>query len=232
MAMVAPVIDRRSRMSLQAELDELKRHFETNLAPPAVVASLHRAIDELIAGGAPDRALKAGEVAPSFTLPDSDGRMVSSRELLVHGPLLVTFYRGAWCLFCNLDLAALEGARSELEARGATLVAISPQTPANSRKVQRSKNLGFPILSDKGGALAASFNLRWTLPDYLREIHRQLGADLVAFNGDDSWTLPMPARYVIGQNGVIAYAEVNADYTRRPEPSDMFAVLDTLRRAA
>jgi len=219
-------------MSLQAKLDELKHNFETNIAPPAIVQGLHRAIDELVASGAPDRALKAGNVAPSFVLPDPDGQLVSSEELLTRGPLVLTFYRGVWCPYCNLDLVALEEARPEIEVRGASLVAISQQTAPNSRKAQRQGNLGFPILSDAGGAVADAFHLRWTAPDYLRDIHRRVGADLTLFNGDDSWTLPMPARYVIGCDGVIAYAEVNADYTKRPEPSDIFPILDQLLRSS
>jgi peroxiredoxin len=134
------------------------------------------------------------------------------------------------CPYCNFDLTALEEARAEIEARGASLVAISQQTAPNSRKSQRQNGLGFPILSDKGGKVAAQFRVRWTVPEYLREIHKALGADLTQFNGEDSWTLPMPARYVIGQDGVIAYAEVNADYTRRPEPSAIFPVLERLGR--
>lgn len=218
-----------SGLPLQGKLDALRAEFDTKLAPPAVVEALHRSIDELISSGAGERALQAGDIAPSFVLPNADGKPVSSKELLLRGPLVVTFYRGIWCPYCNFDLQALEAARLEIEARGASMIAISQQTPPNSRKSQRQNNLGFPILSDKGGAVAVQFGVRWTTPDYLREIHRQLGADLTQFNGEESWTLPMPARYVVGQDNVIAYAEVNPDYTRRPEPSDIFPVLDKLR---
>ena len=220
----------KSGLPLQGKLDAFKTEFDTRLAPPAAVKALHRSVDELIASGAQDRALKAGDVAPEFTLPDPDGNPVSSTALLAKGPLVVTFYRGAWCPFCNFDLSALEEARSEIESRGATLVAISQQTAPNSRKSQRQNGLGFPILGDHGGQIAAQFGVRWTLPDYAREVQKALGADLTQFNGEDSWTLPMPARYVITQDGTIAYAEVNADYTIRPEPSAIFPVLEQLRR--
>jgi peroxiredoxin len=220
----------KSGLPLQGKLDALKTEFETNLAPPAVVEVMHRATDELIATGAQNRALKAGDVAPDFTLPDPDGQLVSSKTLLAKGPLVVTFYRGVWCPYCNFDLSALEQARAEIEARGASLVAISQQTAANSRKSQRQNGLGFPILGDHGGELAAQFGVRWSLPADLREVQKALGADLAVFNGEDSWTLPMPARYVIAQDGVIAYAEVNADYTRRPEPSAIFPILEQLGR--
>jgi peroxiredoxin len=217
-----------SGLPLQGKLEAFKLEFDTRLAPPAAVEALHRSVDELIASGAPDRALKVGDVAPQFTLPDPDGNPVSSNALLATGPLVVTFYRGVWCPYCNYDLTALEEARSEIEARGATLVAISQQLAPNSRKSQRQNGLGFPILGDHGGEVGAQFGLRWTLPDYLRVAHKMLGADLPQFNGEDSWTLPMPARYVIAQDGTIAYAEVNADYTKRPEPSAIFPVLERL----
>lgn len=214
---------------LQTKLDQLRAEFETNLAPPDVVAGIHRATEDLIASGAAQRALKAGDEAPSFVLPDEDRHTTSSRDLLTRGPLVITFYRGAWCPYCNFDLQALEAARREIEARGANLVAISQQTAPNSRRSQRENRLGYPILVDKGGVVATRFGLRWNVPDYLREIHIRLGADLAQFNGEDSWTLPMPARYVIAPDGTIAYAEINPDYTRRPEPSDLFPILDRLK---
>jgi peroxiredoxin len=220
----------KSGLPLQGKLDALKAEFETKFAPPEVVAALHRATDELIASGAQNRALKAGDAVPEFILPDPAGNPVSSHNLLAKGPLVITFYRGAWCPYCNFDLSALEEARQEIEARGASLVAISEQTAPNSRKSQRQNGLNFPILGDHGGEVAARFGVRWTLPDYLREVHKALGADLTQFNGEDSWTLPMPARYVIAQDGTIVYAEVNADYTRRPEPSAVFPILEQLRR--
>lgn len=218
-------------MTLQDKLDAFKAKFESEMAPPEVVAVMHRVTDELIASGQAGRALQAGDRAPVFTLPDPDGKLVSSQDLLARGPIVLTFYRGAWCPFCNLDLQALEEARPEIEARGAFLIAVSPQTAANSRKSQRNNKLGFPIVGDKGGELAEKFGIRWHLPEDMQVVQKQLGADLVAFNGDDSWTLPMPARYVIGEDGVIAYAEINPDYTRRPEPADVFPVLDQLRHS-
>jgi peroxiredoxin len=218
-------------MSLQDNLDALRVKFETEMAPPEIVAALHLGTQNLIASGQAQRALKAGDRAPAFALPDPDGKIISLRDLLAHGPLVLTFYRGVWCPFCNLDLQALEAARPEIEARGATLIAVSQQTAANSRKSQRSNKLGFPIVGDRGGELAAQFGLRWQLSADLQAVHKQLGADLTAFNGEASWTLPMPARYVIGQNGMIAYAEINPDYTRRPEPSEVLPVLDRLRQS-
>jgi peroxiredoxin len=218
-----------SGLPLQGKLDALKFEFDNRLAPRAAVDALHRSVDELIASGAEGRALKVGDIAPAFTLPDVDGHPVSSSVLLAEGPLVVTFYRGIWCPYCNFDLGALEAARPDIAARGARMLAISQQTAANSRKSQRQNGLGFPILGDHAGELAAQFGVRWTLPEYLRDTHKPLGADLSVFNGEDSWTLPMPARFVIAPDGTIVYAEVNADYTRRPEPSAIYPVLEQLQ---
>ncbi len=195
------------------------------------LATMEQATTELIDSGQADRAHKAGDVAPEFKLEDAEGNTFNSRALLAKGPLVVSFYRGVWCPYCNLELKALEATRHEFEARGARLVAVSPQTRANSRKSQQQNGLGFPILTDQDGALAAAFGIRFKLPDYLIELYKTFGSDLPAFNNDPSWTLPMPARYVIAPDGVIAYAEINPDYTHRPGPSELLPVLDRLQSA-
>lgn len=219
-------------MSLQEKLDAFKKNFEAGgppfNAPAQVHEVMHRATDELVASGQADRALKVGDRAPDFELPDTEGNIVSSKDLLKEGPLVVTFYRGVWCPYCNLDLQAIAGASGDILAKGAKLVSISPQTAGNSRKSQKDNKVDFPILSDKGGAVAEKFGVRFVMPDYLQQLYGQLGADLPAINDDPSWTLPMPARFVIRQDGVIAYAEVSADYTVRPDPSEMLPVLDSL----
>ncbi|GBQ21310.1 alkyl hydroperoxide reductase [Gluconacetobacter sacchari DSM 12717] len=220
-------------MSLQENLDAFKADFEAGRppysVPHAVIEVMHRATAELVASGAAEKALKAGDKAPSFTLNDPDGNPVSSAELLAKGPLVVSFYRGVWCPYCNMELQALEAALPSFRALGASLIAISPQTAVNSRKSVRQNDLDFPILSDTHNDVAARFGLRFALPDYLVELYKNLKNDLPGFNGDESWTLPMPGRFVIGRDGVILYAEVNPDYTRRPEPEDM---LPALRKAS
>lgn len=219
-------------MSLQDKLDALRNEFETRHFTPEINAVMHKATADLTATGQHLRALKAGERAPAFTLPDPDGKIVSSAELLAKGPLVVTFYRGVWCPYCNLDLEAIEAAAQDIRAKGASLVAISEQTAPNSRKAQEKGSLSFPILADHGGALADAFGIRFTLPPEVKALYSNFGVDLAAFNGESSWTLPMPARYVIGRDGIIAYAEVNPDYTRRPDPSELMPVLDQLAKAA
>jgi peroxiredoxin len=211
-------------MTLQAKLDALRANFEVG-KPRSVSEVMHRATNELISSGAADRALKVGDQAPLFTLTDSEGETLSLSELLAAGPLVVSFYRGVWCPYCNLDLQALEAARPELETLGARLIAISPQTAPNSRKSIRQNRLGFPILYDMDNEVASAFGVKFALPEYLIDLYKTFKADLPAFNGDPSWTLPMPGRFVIAPDRKIVYAEVNPDYTIRPEPEAMFPSL-------
>lgn len=221
-------------MSLQARLDAFKADFRAGKPPynvsPELVATMDRATNELILSGQAGRSLGAGERAPEFTLEGPDGEPVSSAALLAHGPLVVSFFRGVWCPYCNMELQALQDALPTFRALGASLIAISPQTKPNSRKSIRQNGLEFPILSDPENRIADAFGLRFRMPDYLINLYRDvLRNDLPSSNGDPSWTLPMPARFVIGQDRVIRYAEVNPDYTHRPEPEDM---LPALRAAA
>jgi peroxiredoxin len=220
-------------MALQDRLDAFKADFVSgrlSFKPTQErLDAMQRATAELIRSGQAQRAKKAGDLAPQFTLLDPEGKPVSSRELLARGPLVISFYRGVWCPYCNLELQALQDALPEIAGRGASLVAISPQTAANSRKSQRDNKLGFPILSDVRSEVANAFGIRFALPDYLVETYKTFKNDLPAFNNDPSWVLPMPARYVIGTDGIIAYSEVNPDYTQRPDPSELLPVLDRLK---
>jgi peroxiredoxin len=216
-------------MTLQARLDAFKADFVAGKPPYNAPAQVHvvmkRATDELIASGQAGRTLKVGDKAPVFTLNDPEGNPVSSAELLSKGPLVISFYRGVWCPYCNMELQALETALPQYLELGASLVAISPQIQANSRKSVRQNHLSFPILSDAKSQVAEAFGLRFKLPDYLVDLYKGFGNDLPTFNDDPSWVLPMPGRFVIGQDGLIKYAEVNPDYTQRPEPTDLLPAL-------
>jgi peroxiredoxin len=220
-------------MALQDRLDAFKADFvggKLAFKPTKErLAAMERATAELVESGQAQRAKKAGDTAPLFTLNDPEGHPVSSRELLARGPLVISFYRGVWCPYCNFELQALQDSLGDITTRGASLVAISPQTAANSRKSQRDNKLAFPILSDAKSEVADAFGIRFALPDYLVEIYKAFGNDLPVINDDTAWVLPMPARYVIGTDGIIAYSEVNPDYTQRPDPSELLPVLDRLR---
>jgi peroxiredoxin len=222
-------------MSLQEKLSALTAKFQSGKPPFAGVPSdahalLKRATDELTASGAVERVVKTG-TAPMFELRDAEGCTVRLADLLAAGPVVLSFYRGVWCPYCNLDLQELELYVARIRATGATLLAITPQTAANSRRSIADHKLSFPILSDPGNAVADQYGLRYRLPDYLIDLYRQFGVDLLAFNGDSTCTLPIPARFIVDRQGQIRYAEANPDYTQRPEPEELLPVLEDLKRA-
>jgi peroxiredoxin len=214
---------------LQTKLDALKAQAESdpNVAPEAATV-LKRATADLIRSGIAERALGAGARVPAFALPDSAGNQVDVGTHLARGPLVVSFYRGAWCPYCQLELAALQEAAPDFAALGAGLVAISPNLPAYARQTVRTLGLTFPVLIDRGNAVARRFGLVWQFPDDLRAVYHGFGVDLSQVNGDDSWELPLSARYVIASDGVIAHAEINPDYTHLPDPRQTIAELKKL----
>ena len=223
-------------MSLQEKLSAFKAQFQSGKppfeqVPPGVHAIMKRATDELIASGAAERVLSGGQ-APDFALMNAGGETVRLGGLTAAGPVVLSFYRGIWCPYCNIDLKELELHADRIRAMGATLVAITPQTPVNSRKLIAEHRLSFQLLSDPANSVADRYGLRYRLPDYLIELYKQLGVDLPAFNGDGSWSLPIPARFVIDRHGQIRYAEAHPDYTVRPEPAALLPVLSGLRNPA
>ena len=166
-------------------------------------------------------AKAVGDHAPDFELPDARGGSVALREALAAGPVVLVFYRGAWCPYCNLQLRAFQAALDDIRAAGASLVAVSPQTPDNSLTLAEQAQLAFPLLSDAGNAVARSYGIVFGLEDGDRELHAGVGANLVEFNGDDSWELPAASVFVVGRDGVITFASVAGDYRWRVGPAEV-----------
>jgi peroxiredoxin len=196
-------------------------------SPGPVVAAEARAVASLVASGRARSALKSGDRVPLFVLTGSDGAARSAREALSKGPLVVAFLLGAWNPHACFAASALESVRAEIEARSGSLLAISPQSVARARSMKRRCGTNYPLLSDAGGAIAAQFGLRWNVPPDLKEAYGRIGIDLGQINCDECWSLPMPALYVAGMDGIVAYAQIDPDFRR---PIDPFVVLDTLDR--
>jgi peroxiredoxin len=189
-----------------------------------------RAIEELQAGDLVDHALRAGSLAPEFTLPDQNGSSVNLRELLVKGPVVVSFYRGAWCPFCNIELRGLQRSFPRMRELGASLVAISPQLPDGSLTLSQRHALEFPILSDLGNSVARSYGIVFRLSDELRSSFRERGIDLARANGDGGGEeLPVPAMFVLSSDGFVHSAFVNVDHTDRTDPDEIVAILESLQ---
>ena len=176
-----------------------------------------RAITELDASGMVSRILPVGAVAPAFTLPDQNGKMVSSADLLAQGKLIIDFYRGRWCPFCVTELETYRDIYADIKTAGAQLVAISPQTVKHSGFTAQQHKLSFPVLSDTANAVARQFGLVYRVPLYQEQLFRSVFINLPLANGDNSWELPLPATYVIDRDGTVLYAKAFADYRQRPE---------------
>lgn len=206
-----------------------KRNEEGRARVPAdslvVMDAMTVEIDE---SGIVNSSLGVGARIPEFTLADANGIAVSLSSLLAKGPVVIAFYRGGWCPYCSIELRALQDKLSEITAAGATLVAMSPQTPDNSLSIAEKLDLAFPVLSDIGNLVAETFGLVFTLPEALREVYLKLGIDLSAANGDDTFRLPVAATYVLRTDGTVAWRFADPDYTKRAEPDDVIAALSKL----
>ena len=218
-------------MSLTQDLQNLQSQFRANV-PEEAKAIMDRATKDLAQSDIIDRSLKQGSQVPNFTLPNAVGKSVELRELLKEGPVVISFYRGQWCPYCNLELRTLQQFLPDIQALGATLVAISPQTPDNSLSTVEKHELTFEVLSDVGNQVAREFGLVFTLAEELRPLYEGFGIDLPTHNGDDSFELPIPATYVIASDGSIVHAFVDPDYTKRLDPEEIVAALKTLIVAA
>ncbi len=214
-------------MGLNADLNALMQENIKQIAPETVNI-LMSGIKEVIDSGIAGRALKPGAAAPAINLPNATGDRIDVSAMLTDGPVVVSFYRGAWCPYCNLELAALKSRLPEIEELGARLVAITPETPDNSLTVKQKHGLEFEVLSDQGNEVARQFGLVFRVDDATNEALKIFGIDIEASNGNASQELPLPATYVIAGDGSIAGAFADADYTKRMEPDDIIATLKGL----
>jgi peroxiredoxin len=213
--------------SLNAELRAFYEARQQQI-PAEVRQVMQRAGQELADSGQAERALTVGDRAPRFRLPSATGQTVALDDLLADGPVVLTFYRGAWCPYCNIALRGLQQHHTDITARDVRLVAVSPQIPDESLTLTEKHSLAFDVLSDIGSDTAKQYGLAFDLPDDLAAVYDKLGFDLQHVNDGHPRTLPLPATYVIDRDGVIRWAFVNTDYTIRAEPADIIAALDAL----
>lgn len=197
------------------------------MTPAAVRAEADEVFD---ATGIAARAVRAGDRAPDVTLPDASGRPVRLADLWQRGPLVIVFYRGGWCTYCNLQLRAWQLQSAELARLGATLVAISPQTPGNSMGTAEANALAFTVLSDSALDAANGFGLAYTLHPDLVDYYGSVGTDIPVLNGNGQWVLPVPATYVVDSAGRIRFALIEEDVRQRAEPRDVLVAIEALQQ--
>jgi len=209
---------------LQTQLDATQIAFRSQV-PAEVLVKMNKATQDLTNSDILNGSLQVGEFVPDFTLPNQQGELRQLSSLLKNGPLIISFYRGGWCPYCNLELAALQSILPEIKASGASLIAITPETPDHSMSTAEKNDLSFEVLSDQGNAVARQFGLEFVIAEELRPIYQSFAIDITAFNGDASFTLPIPATYVVASDGKVIYKFADADYSKRAEPGDVLKAL-------
>lgn len=214
-------------MTLKQELDSFAANFAQQM-PAGVGHALQQSIDEVKSSGIVERALKAGDRAPEFSLPNAHGRTTSLADLLGKGPIIVNFYRGGWCPYCNLELRAYQAILSDIRTAGGDLVAISPQTPDQSVAAADKNALTFEVLSDHGNRVASLFGIAYPIPEVVKAIGARFGTDLKAINGSDDGQLPLSATYVIERDRRIVLASLEPDFRVRLEPTEALRALQGL----
>ncbi|HKZ97913.1 MAG TPA: peroxiredoxin-like family protein [Hyphomicrobiaceae bacterium] len=185
-------------------------------------------VTRLKAVGAGEEAPRPGDPMPEFVLPDQNGRLVSLAGLLEQGPVVVAFHRGHWCPYCRISASALASIDGEVRAGGAALVAITPEVEKFTAELAGDAKANFPILSDMDNGYALMLNLAFYVGDEKRRYMTAAGWDVSPFQGNESWTLPIPATFVIGKNGRVTARFIDPDYRKRMEIDD---ILDAVRSA-
>ena len=214
-------------MRLEQKLAAFKAEF-ARTAPPGRAALYEAKIEELRAEFASESAIGVDDPAPDFALPNATAKSVVLKDLLRSGPVVLTFYRGGWCPYCNIQLRAYQGVLPEITGLGGRLVAISPQLPDNSLDTVNRNALTFDVLSDVGNKVARQYGLVYALPEAIRSALRSNNKSLPSINGDESWELPVPATFVVASDQHVALAHIEVDYRKRLEPEALLTCLKSL----
>ena len=216
-----------NKQTLAQQTQKQMQDFFSSI-PEDAQQTVGSAFEKLMQSDTGDHAPKEGDQAPDFELPNVRSGSTRLSERLEQGPVVLSFYRGGWCPFCNLEFKALSDILPEIENKGASLIGISPELPDESLSTIEKHKLPFEVLSDVGNKIANKYGLVMTVYEELRPLYKQWGIDVPAANGDDSYQLPIPATYVIKKDGSIQACYVNKDYTTRMEPTDILAALESI----
>ena len=216
-------------MSFKEDLDRIRAE---GLADPKINAAYQTVVGQLGRAETASQALKVGDPMPPFVLPNAEGRLVASDELLAQGALVINFFRGNWCPYCQCTLQALEAALPRIKAAGGALVALTPDVGSHLTETKHESQLTYDVLSDVDGAVALQFGILFRAPPIYRELLAGFGVDLEERHGNAGWFMPMPASFVVDRKGIVRYAFVNADFTLRADPEEIVRVLQGLKESA
>jgi peroxiredoxin len=217
-------------MSLTRTLLELSRHHMAEL-PARDCLDFEDELDRLRMMRIAEEGLALGDMLPDFQLRDTAGTVRTSHEFLDRGPLVLAFFRGGWCPYCDLTMVALEEARPAIEALGAQAVGVVPDRIESIAEIASRRGIAYPLLSDPANGFARICGLAYDLsPNHIR-IHLERGRDFPKLHDDTTWRLPVPAVFVAAPDARIAFAFADVDPARWPDPEELVASLDVLRDA-
>src|ERR1700739_4661157 len=212
--------------NLSEQLAEYRANWRVRV-PADRQALMDHHVAHLAATGIDRSAKQVGDRPPAIRPRDQHGDSFDVATLLAKGPVVVTFYRGGWCPFCNLELKAYQAVLPRIAAVGAGLVAISPEKPGDAVSTAEKNALSFPVHSDVGHAAGKAFGVVYAFTDDVRQVYDGFKLDIPSKNGTpDDWSLPLSATYVIGADGVILFADTRGDYRERTDPEDVLRVLE------
>jgi peroxiredoxin len=218
-------------MTLQIELNTFRAGWETRVGEN-IARLIAGDINDLRASGILDHAAKAGDIFPvTKNLRDPMNALFDLQALIATKPVILTFYRGGWCPYCNLELRIYQALLADIHAAGAALVAVSPELPDHSLSTIEKNDLSFSVLSDVGGELASVLGIRFTLSEAVKPFYEKAGHALPERNGDGVWALPMPATFVIEKGGRIAKTFIEPDYRKRLDPNDALTAIRAITTA-
>lgn len=212
-------------MTQRERLEETRQRLDAVAEVREAVAA---SLAELRRTGAAAAALGLGETFPDFLLPDAEGQLVERADLLAQGPAVVTFFRGDWCPYCRIALDALEAALPQIEAAGARLAAVTPETGGRALDAKRRHRAHYRVLADVDHGLAMACGIAFRAPAAYRALLLRGGIDLAERQGNAAWFLPVPASFVLDRAGVVRWRFVELDFTRRAEPDEVLAALRAL----
>lgn len=221
-----PTFAEEAPMTLRQQLQEKAAESKKSL-PPEMQQRFEQGIKDVRKTGIEDSAKNVGDKAVDAALMSWSGEQVKLSDMWADGPVVLTWYRGGWCPYCNLSLQALEKSLNKIQGEGAKLVALTPELPENARDTAEENNLSFLVLHDKENRVAHEYGILFTLPEAIAPIYRDRLA-LPQVNGYDTLELPLAATYVIDQQGVIRWAFLDADYKNRAEPADVVEAIKQL----
>ncbi|MBP2616791.1 peroxiredoxin-like family protein [Chryseobacterium jejuense] len=210
--------------TLAKQIEYLNQELSSQL-PLEILNAFAKSIEDLKTKRMEENSVQVGDQMPEFSLPNALGTIINSEDILKNGKIILAFYRGSWCPYCNLELKFLQDNLSRIKDKDATLIAVSPQRPDHSLSMTEKNNLEFEVLTDVDNNFAEKLGIAFQLQDFVLPYYKDLGIHLSGFNKNMDNTLPVPAVFVVDENKVITYRFLDINYMNRVDVEELIEAL-------